>query len=325
MPKLDRSQETERTNQVSQRKHRSFLLDVLVRMVKQKPLAVMGGIIVIVMLLVGIFADNAAPYGENDFNLSIRLEPPGSGSVLGTDNLGRDLLSRIIYGTRISMYVSLGVATISTLLCTIIGGVSAYLGGKVDMVVQRFVDAIMCFPPLVLVMTIIALIGTGLLQVIVVLGLLGGIGGRTRVVRSAVFAIKQNVYLDAAKAIGVSDAMILLRHILPNIMAPIIVLFTLEMGNAILAEATLSFLGFGIPPPAPSWGGMLSMGGRQYMLMAPWMALWPGLALALVVYGINMFGDGLRDILDPRLRGGVGSYAQSKKVAKLKLRISGKA
>jgi len=144
---------------------------------------------------------------------------------------------------------------------------------------------------------------------------------KTRVVRSAVLTTKQNLYIEASRSIGLSDMRILARHILPNIMAPIIILFTLEMGNAILAEATLSFLGFGVPPPTPSWGGMLNMGGRQYMLQAPWIALWPGLALALVVYGINMLGDGLRDVLDPRLRGGIGSYTKSKKLIARRAKI----
>jgi peptide/nickel transport system permease protein len=303
-------------------KSKPFLVDVLVRLVREKPLATVGAVIVLVLLFVAIFANFLAPFGENEFNLVMRMKPPGAGSVLGTDNLGRDLLSRIIYGARISMFVSLGVACISTVLCTIIGVLSGFFGGKVDIVIQRFVDAVMCFPPLIIIMTIISLIGTGLVQVIVVLGLLGGIGGRTRVVRSAVFTIKQNMYVDASKSIGQSNINIVIRHILPNIAAPIIILFTVEMGNAILAEATLSFLGFGVPPPAPSWGGMLSMGGRQYMLQAPWMALWPGVALALVVYGINMFGDGLRDILDPRLRGGIGSYKASKRTQKAKLKVN---
>jgi peptide/nickel transport system permease protein len=162
-------------------------------------------------------------------------------------------------------------------------------------------------------LTVIAVIGPGLVQVILVLGILGGIGGRTRVVRSAVMGIKENVYVEAARAVGATNWTILTRHILPNIMAPIIILFTIEMGSAILAEATLSFLGFGIPPPEPSWGGMLSGAGRRYMLLAPWIALWPGLALALVVYGMNMLGDGLRDILDPRLRGGLGRYGAVKR------------
>lgn len=302
-----------RALEAKEQKRQPFLAEVFTRLVREKPLGTIGGIIVLLLLLVGIFADLLAPYGYNQIDLDARLSPPSTNHILGTDNLGRDLLSRIIYGARISMYVGLGVSALGTLLCTIIGGVSGFFGGKVDLVIQRFVDAVMCFPGLVIMLTVIAVIGPGLVQVILVLGILGGIGGRTRVVRSAVMGIKENVYVEAARAVGATNWTILTRHILPNIMAPIIILFTIEMGSAILAEATLSFLGFGIPPPEPSWGGMLSGAGRRYMLLAPWIALWPGLALALVVYGMNMLGDGLRDILDPRLRGGLGRYGAVKR------------
>ena len=300
-------------NLETEKKHPPFLVEVIKRLAREKPLGTIGGIIVLIFLLVGIFADLLAPYGFNQSDLPARLSPPSAEHLLGTDNLGRDLLSRVIYGARISMYVGLSVAALSTLLCVIIGGISGFFGGKIDLVIQRLVDTIMCFPGLVIMLTVIAVIGPGLLQVILVLGVLSGIGGRTRVVRSAIIGIKENVYVEAARAIGASNSTIILRHILPNIMAPVIVLFTIEMGSAILLEATLSFLGFGIPPPTPSWGGMLSGSGRRFMLQAPWMALWPGLALAIVVYGMNMLGDGLRDILDPRLRGGLGRYGLVKR------------
>jgi len=194
-------------------------------------------------------------------------------------------------------------------LSTLIGCISGYFGGKTDMVIQRLVDAVMCFPGLIIMLTVIAVTGPGLIQVILVLGILGGIGGQVRVVRSAVMSIRGTMYVDAAKAVGSSDAKTLLRHILPNVMAPLIILFTTAMGGAILTEATLSFLGYGVPPPEPSWGGMLSREARVYMEQAPWLALWPGLALAAVVWGVNMLGDGLRDVLDPRLMGGrTGRY-----------------
>jgi len=278
------------------------------RLVKEKPLGTLGGVIVLSLLVVGIFADILAPYGYNDFDLGVRLTEPSTAYPLGTDNLGRDLLSRIIYGARISMYVSLGASGLGVSIATIIGVISGFLGGRIDLVIQRFVDAIMCFPGLIILLSIMSILGPGLVQVIVVLGVLSGIG-RSRVVRSAAIAVKGNVYVDAAKAIGAPTSRILARHILPNITAPIIILFTVNMGTAILSEASLSFLGFGIPPPTPSWGGMLSESGRKFMLLAPWMALWPGLALAIVVYGINMLGDAVRDLLDPRLRGGLGRYS----------------
>jgi peptide/nickel transport system permease protein len=289
-----------------------FLVDLFIRLAREKPLGTVGGVIVLLLLVVGILANVLAPYGFNEIYVAERLSPPSITNLLGTDNLGRDLLSRIIYGARISMYVGLGTSAIATALAAVIGIVSGYLGGRVDTVIQRFVDAWMCLPPLFLILAIIAVVGPGLVQVIIVLGLLYGIG-QSRVIRSAVIGTRTNIYIEAAKAVGCPTWRILLRHILPNVMAPIIILFTITMGGAIITEASISFLGYGIPPPTPSWGGMLSEGGRRYMLMAPWLALWPGLALAVVVYGINMLGDAFRDLLDPRLRGGLGRYGGVKK------------
>jgi len=170
----------------------------------------------------------------------------------------------------------------------------------------------MCFPPLVLLIAVVSIVGPGLVQVIIVLGLLFGISG-SRVVRGAVIGIKENVYVNAAVSIGASVSRVLGRHILPNIMAPLIIVFSTQVPTVIISEATLSFLGLGIPPPQPSWGGMLSGSGRSYMFLAPWMAIWPGVALSVAVYGINMFGDALRDLLDPRLRGGLGHYRMKTK------------
>ncbi len=293
---------------VEGRKKRLLLLDLLVRLVREKPLGTVGAVIVLILLLTGIFANYLAPYGENEMVLLDRLTGPSGQYILGTDNLGRDMFSRIIFGARVSVLVGLGVATLSSLVSMVIGMISGYLGGTADIIIQRFVDAWLCFPGLFIILTVMAIIGPGLAQVIIVLGMMYGIGG-SRTVRSAVIAIKGNVYVEAARSIGSPTGTLLLRHILPNIMAPVIIIFTTRMGAAILTEATISFLGYGIPPPTPSWGGMLSGAGRRYMRVAPWMALWPGFALALTVYGINMFGDALRDILDPRLRGGLGRYS----------------
>ncbi|NVM24244.1 MAG: ABC transporter permease, partial [Desulfobacterales bacterium] len=226
--------------------------------------------------------------------------------------LGRDMLSNIIYGARISMIVGLSAAILATINSSIIGILCGYIGGKFDLAVQRLVDIWMGVPQIILLIIIMSIIGPGIWQVIVVLGVSWGIIG-SRIVRGAVIGIKENVYVEAANAIGCSTTRILTRHILPNIMAPTIILFTVRVANAILTEAALSFLGFGIPPPTPSWGGMLSGSGRAYMFQAPWMVVWPGLALSIVVFGVNMFGDALRDILDPRLRGGVGRYGATVK------------
>ena len=292
-------------------KKQTLLGNLIRRLFKEKPLGTIGAIIVIIAFLAGIFANFVSPFGMNDQDLAARLQGPSAQHLLGTDGLGRDLFTRIIYGARISMLVGLGSTTIGTLFATILGLFSGFLGGKFDIVVQRFVDSWMSFPHIFLIMTIMAVIGQGLWQVIVVIGALQGFTG-SRVVRSSVIAIKENVYVQASQALGTSTFRTLLQHILPNVAAPIIILFTVNMGSAILTEATISFLGFGIPPPNPSWGSMLSGSGRAYMLQNPWMAFWPGLALALIVYGINMLGDAMRDILDPRLRGGLGRYGSGK-------------
>ena len=290
-------------------KRRGMVADVMIRLVKEKPLGLVGGIIVIVMFLTGIFANVLAPYGYNEMIFTDRLSPPSVTHFMGTDNMGRDMLSRIIYGARISMIVGLAGAAISAIVGFLVGGLSGYFGGKFDIIFQRFVDAIQCFPSLILYLAILAIIGQGLVQVIIVLGVTTGfIASRT--IRSAVISIKGNMYIQAASAIGTRTRNIILRHILPNIMPVMIIGFTLTVGTMILSEAMLSFLGFGIPPPTPSWGGMLQGSARRYMLLAPWMALWPGLALALAVYGINMLGDALRDLWDPRLRGGLGRYGR---------------
>lgn len=291
-----------------ERKRHGFLVDVLLRLLKEKPLGTLGGIIVIIMFLTGIFADVLAPYGFNEMVLGNRLQGPSSANVLGADHLGRDMLSRIIYGARISMIVGLAGSISSVIVAIFIGLISGFIGGKTDTVIQRFVDAWMCIPGLFILLTIMSILGPGIWQIIIVLGPFYGIRN-SRIVRGAVIGIKENMYVDATRAIGAPTSRVLLKHILPNVMAPILIIFTVNMGQIILIEATLSFLGFGIPPPTPSWGGMLSESGRRYLLLAPWMALWPGLALSIVVYGINMLGDGVRDVLDPRLRGGLGRYS----------------
>ena len=288
-------------------KSRYFLVDIAIRLIKEKPLGLAGGFIVLILFFTGIFADFLAPYGYNEMMLADRLSAPSATYVLGTDNMGRDLLSRVIYGARISMIVGLSGAALHVIVGTLAGAVSGYYGGRFDIALQRFVDALQCFPSLILYLTIMAIIGQGLLPVILVLGISSGFFG-SRTIRSAVIGIKENMYIEAARAVGNPVRKILLKHVIPNIMPVLIIEFTLAVGRMIITEAMLSFLGFGIPPPAPSWGGMLSGSGRRYMLQAPWMALWPGFALAMAAYGINMLGDALRDLWDPRLRGGLGRY-----------------
>lgn len=272
------------------------------RLVREKPLGAFGGVLVLVLMLCALFAHWIAPYPYDETNVRQRLKPPGAQFYLGTDNLGRDVFSRIIYGARISVTVGFGAVTLSILLATILGVSSGYFGGKVDVLVQRLVDAAMAFPTLVILLSIMAVLGPGLLNVILVLGIVPS-ANRSRVIRSATLAAKENQYVEAAQAVGASHLRIILCYILPNVMAPIIIVATNALGAVILVEATLSFLGFGVPPPYPSWGEMLSGSGRSYMYKAPWMAIWPGVAISLAVFGFNMLGDALRDLLDPRLRG----------------------
>jgi peptide/nickel transport system permease protein len=282
---------------------RSRFLEVWVRLVREKPLGLLGAFIVFGLLFVALFADVIAPYGYAQTSLLHRFKGASTEHWLGTDQLGRDLLSRIIYGTRVSLTVSLGAAALGTLLATLIGVTSAFFGGRYDLGVQRFVDAWEAFPGLLLLLTIMSLLGPGLFNVTVVLGVSFGIQN-SRIIRGAALSVKENAYIEAAQAFGGSSLRIMLCHILPNVAAIVIVVATIGLGNLILIEASLSFLGFGVPPPHPTWGGMLSLQGLSYMYQAPWLAIWPGVALSAAVFGFNMFGDALRDLLDPRLRGG---------------------
>jgi peptide/nickel transport system permease protein len=303
-------------------KRRSALADFFIRLVREKPLGTVGLIIVLLLLFTAIFAEWLAPHPYQEMHIEDRLEPPGADYLLGADALGRDLLSRIIYGARISLYVGLGASAINVIFAAIIGIPSGYIGGWFDLVVQRFVDALLSFPGLILLITVMSLVGVGMVQVIVVMGILGGIAW-IRVMRASAMSVRENVYFEAARAIGASTLRLLGRHVLPNVMPIMIVAFSVSVAGNILAEASLSFLGVGIPPPAPSWGGMLSREARTYMYEATWLAIWPGVALSIAVYGISMFGDAVRDLLDPRLRGGEGRFGTAKKRRLRKTRARG--
>jgi len=272
------------------------------RLFREKPLGAAGGVIFVLFLLCGIFADVLAPYGMNQISPINRLKAPSWQFPFGTDNLGRDMLSRCLYGAQLSVIIGLSAAALATVVSIFIGIVSGYLGGKFDMIMQRFVDAWMSFPDLIILIVVVSVVGPGMGPVIVLLGLLYGIGG-SRIIRGAVLSVRENAYVHAAQSTGATLPRILWKHILPNVMAPVIVLFTTRVGAVILAESGLAFLGLGVPPPAPTWGGMLSGSGRTFMFQGPWLALAPGLCLTIVVYATNMFGDALRDLLDPRMRG----------------------
>jgi peptide/nickel transport system permease protein len=273
------------------------------RLIKEKPLGAFGGAIVTGLLLCALLAPWIATHPYDQTNVRNRLKPPSPQFYFGTDNLGRDIFSRIIYGARVSVTVGFGAVSIGICLAIFVGVGSGYFGGKADVLVQRLVDSWMAIPTLLLLLNVMAVLGPGLLNVILALGVVSA-ARSSRTIRSAVLVIKENQFVEAARAVGASHLRIILLYVLPNIMAPIIIIATISLGIAILAEATLSFLGLGVPPPYPSWGEMLSGSGRSYMHKAPWMATWPGVAISLAVFGFNMLGDALRDLLDPRLRGG---------------------
>jgi len=318
----DDTRDTTANGTAEPEKKRNPFVNFLARLFKEKPLGAAGFIIVLIMLLTGIFADLLAPFGYNEIHLRDTMQGPSARYWLGTDQVGRDLLSRVIYGARISMIVGVCTVLLQAVIGAAIGWTSGYIGGKFDLIVQRFVDAWMSLPMLVLLIIVMSLIGPGMLQIILVLSVWNGIAF-SRGSRGLVISIKQAMYFDAARSIGATTPRILFRHLFPNIFPFTIVGISMAIAGIILTEASLSFLGYGIPAPFPSWGQMLSV-GRSFMIDAPWMAIWPGLALTLVVYGMNMFGDAVRDLVDPRLRGGLGRYGGAEKEIKKELKARSK-
>ena len=270
--------------------------------IRRKPLGAFGGALVFLMIFTAIFAEWIAPYPYDETIRQARMKPPSSQFLMGTDNLGRDVFSRVVYGARVSVTVGFAAVLIINCLATLIGITSGYFRGAYDICMQRVVDAWQSFPGLVVILSVMAALGPGLVNVIITLGVIGA-AGPSRVIRSATIAIIENQYIEASRALGAGHLRIMLRYVLPNVTATIIVIATIGLGAVILVEAALSFLGFGVPPPYPSWGAMLSGSGRSFFYSAPWMAIWPGIAISLAVFGFNMFGDALRDVLDPRLRG----------------------
>jgi peptide/nickel transport system permease protein len=285
---------------------RPWRVPAMVRLVltfaRRKPLGAIGGAIVLALLIMAVFAGQIAPHAYDQSIRGARMKPPSSQFWMGTDNLSRDVWSRVVYGARISVTVGFATVALATLMATAIGVSSAYLGGAYDIVVQRVVDAWMSFPALVVILSLIAALGPGLPNLILALSILGA-ASASRVIRGATLSVIANPYVEGARAVGAGHLRIVLLHVLPNVTGTILILATIGLGTVILAESALSFLGFGIPPPYPSWGAMLSGSGRSFMYYAPWMALFPCAAISLAVFGFNMLGDALRDVLDPRLRG----------------------
>ena len=272
------------------------------RFCRRKPLGAVGAVIVLVLLVMAGFAEWIAPYAYDQQIADARLKPPGRAFLFGTDNVGRDIFSRIVYGARVSVTIGFLTVLLGNLIAAAIGITSGYFRGRYDIIVQRLVDAWQSFPYLIIILSLLAVLGPGMLNVILALSILVA-AAASRVIRSATLSVVEHPYIEAARAMGASHGRVILRHVLPNVTATIVVIATIGLGGVILAESALSFLGFGVPPPHPSWGSMLSGSGRTYMYNAPWIAIWPGVAISLVVFGFNMLGDALRDVLDPRLRG----------------------
>ncbi|MGD1117886.1 MAG: ABC transporter permease [Dehalococcoidales bacterium] len=263
---------------------------------------VMFGLVIIVLFIfVAIFARQLAPYGPNDIDMNATLQNPTAAHWLGTDALGRDTLSRIIYGTRVSLEIGLIVVGIGTVIGMALGTIAGYFGGWVYTIIMRSIDALMCFPMIILVLLIASMLGPGMRNLIIALTV-GLMPGYARLMCGQVLTVKQEDYILAARSLGSSNTRIIMRHIVMNCLPPLIVQITMMLGATILAEAGMSFLGIGIQQPTATWGGMIT-NGRQYLTNHPVLSLAPGLALMLVVFASNIVGDGLRDALDPRLRG----------------------
>jgi ABC-type dipeptide/oligopeptide/nickel transport system permease subunit len=261
----------------------------------------MGGVgILLLLALLAALAPAIAPYDPLAIDLPNQLQRPNSEHLLGTDLLGRDGLSRLLYGGRATLVIALFAVSISLLLGALLGLLSGFYGGLVDTVIMRFTDMLLAFPRILLALCVVALLGVGLENVMIAVGI-AGIAGYARVVRGSVFSAKEQLYVEAARVVGCNSPRILFRHVLPNVVAPVIVLATLDVAHAILAASSLSFLGLGVQPPTPEWGLMLNE-GRNYLQVAPWITTVPGLTIMLTVLCVTMFGDGLRDALDPRLQ-----------------------
>ena len=297
------NQTTLPTSVVIENKRRSRWSEFFIRLVKTKPLGTACGAIILTLVFVAIFAELLMPYPYDELHLRDRLQGSSFKYLLGTDQLGQDILSRLIYGARVSLLIGLTVTIFSVVVSTLIGGISGFLGGKFDLILQRFVDGWNVFPGLLILLTVMSIVGRGFWQVVLVLGIAGGLGG-SRILRSAVIAIKESDYFLAAEATGSPTWRTFFRHVIPNIMPVIIIVFSISVGGVILSLASLSFLGYGLPPGIPDWGGMLSAEGRRFMEEAPRLALFPGLCLTITIFSLNMFGDAMRDLLDPKLRGG---------------------
>lgn len=275
---------------------------LVLRRFRRNKLAVAALFILVILILLAAFAPFFTPYGRDDIDFTATKKPPNSAHVFGTDELGRDVYTRLLYGGRISLSVGIVAVVIEVLIGVLLGGIAGYYGGKIDSIIMRFTDIFMCFPFLIIAITVVAILGPSIYNVMLVIGLLGWTG-IARIVRGQILSLREQEFMEAAEALGLSDRRKIIRHLLPNTMASIIVYSTISIAAAILTEAALSFLGLGVSPPTPSWGNMLESAKKLYVIKNQWW-LWipPGLAIFITVMSLNVLGDGLRDALDPKLK-----------------------
>lgn len=304
-------------------KKKSSRPSLLKDLFRKKPLGGVGLIIMLLFLLVAIFADQLAPYpmqnGSMQMDFFNMLSTSSPQHLLGTDDLGQDVLSYLIYGCRTSVVLAIFCTILSTVISVLIGISSAVIGGWYDLIVQRIVDGFQCIPALLITMILMSILGKGMPQLILALSIPGGIGG-ARIMRSAAFSVKDSGYVKMSKLLGTGTLWRAVKHVLPNTMPLIIINMAGSLSGVIMQEASLNFLGYGVKIGTPSWGYMISNQGRANMYTAPWLALYPGLCIMILVFAANMFGDAIRDLLDPRLKGGVGSY-NSKKIQKIAAKL----
>jgi len=289
----------QKENVTEDAKKRSQWLEVW-RRLKQNKSAMVGLAIIMVLILSALFADIIAPFGIDDQNLMNALQKPNSTHWFGTDNFGRDIFSRVVHGSRISLQVGFIAVGIAMITGGILGAIAGYYGGRLDNFIMRMMDILLAIPSILLAISIVAALGPGLSNVMIAVGI-SSIPSYSRIVRASVLTLKDQEFVEAARAVGANDVRIIGRHIIPNSMAPIIVQATLGVAGAILSAAGLSFIGLGIQPPTPEWGAMLSS-GRQFIRDYPHMTAFPGLVIMITIFGLNLLGDGLRDALDPRLK-----------------------
>ncbi len=288
-------------SQIEELAEKRPILVVAKDLLRKQPVGAIGAGIVLLMVIMAVFASYLTAYDPVVNSFEHMLTPPGADFLLGTDQFGRDLFTRIVYGARTALFVGFTTAFIGATIGLVLGVMSAYFGGRFDLFFQRVMDVFMAFPLIIMALAVVAIFGTGVQNVIIAITI-PFIPRCARVVRSNALSIREIPYVDAARALGYSHARIIMRHMVPNVMAPYLIMITAFVGQAILLEASLSYLGLGVQEPTPAWGLMLQGGAEEYAESAPWVAVWPGIAISLAVFGFNLFGDSVRDVLDPKLR-----------------------